>query len=94
MDKTGGIYPLLKMNEALASAKRAGPEFTGACFSPDGKYFFVNCQSPLNITIAVTGPWLLHKSSRELIFRPIALPNAAEARKSRACESFCPSLVL
>lgn len=57
MKEDGTIYPLLKINESLVSGKRAGPEFTGACFSPDGKYFFVNCQSPLNITIAVTGPW-------------------------------------
>jgi uncharacterized protein len=57
MKQDGTIYPLLKINEALVSGTRAGPEFTGACFSPDGKYFFVNVQSPLNITIAVTGPW-------------------------------------
>ena len=57
MKADGSIYPLLKINEALISGKRAGPEFTGACFSPDGKYFFVNVQSPLNLTIAVTGPW-------------------------------------
>ena len=57
MKEDGTIYPLLKINEALVSGQRAGPEFTGACFSPDGKYFFVNIQSPLNITIAVTGPW-------------------------------------
>ena len=36
MDKTGGIYPLLKMNEALGRLSGAGPEFTGAVFLPMG----------------------------------------------------------
>lgn len=31
-------------------------EFTGACFSPDGKFLFVNTQVP-GITYAITGPW-------------------------------------
>jgi len=31
-------------------------EFAGACYSPDGKWFFVNIQSP-GITFAITGPW-------------------------------------
>lgn len=33
-----------------------GSEFAGACYSPDGKWFFVNIQSP-GITFAITGPW-------------------------------------
>ena len=33
-----------------------GSEFAGACYSPDGKWLFVNIQSP-GITFAVTGPW-------------------------------------
>jgi hypothetical protein len=28
----------------------------GACYSPDGKWLFVNIQSP-GITFAITGPW-------------------------------------
>ncbi|WP_193212507.1 alkaline phosphatase PhoX [Luteolibacter marinus] len=31
-------------------------EFAGCCFSPDGKWFFVNMQSR-GLTVAVTGPW-------------------------------------
>ena len=57
MKKDGTIYPLLRLNNEGKGWRKAGPEFTGACFSPDGKYLFVNLQSPLNITIAVTGPW-------------------------------------
>jgi uncharacterized protein len=33
-----------------------GSEFAGACYSPDGKWLFVNIQSP-GITFAITGPW-------------------------------------
>jgi secreted PhoX family phosphatase len=31
-------------------------EWAGACFSPDGKWLFVNIQSP-GVTFAITGPW-------------------------------------
>jgi uncharacterized protein len=31
-------------------------EFAGACFSPDGKWFFVNLMNP-GLTLAITGPW-------------------------------------
>ena len=34
-----------------------GPEFSGACFSPDGSVLFVNLQTPLHKTVAITGPW-------------------------------------
>jgi secreted PhoX family phosphatase len=33
-----------------------GSEFAGACYSPDGKWLFVNIQSP-GITFAIRGPW-------------------------------------
>ncbi|WP_166831203.1 PhoX family protein [Thalassoroseus pseudoceratinae] len=33
-----------------------GSEWAGATFSPDGKWLFVNMQSP-GITFAITGPW-------------------------------------
>lgn len=33
-----------------------GSEWSGASFSPDGKWLFVNLQSP-GITFAITGPW-------------------------------------
>ncbi len=28
----------------------------GACYSPDGKWLFVNIQKP-GVTLAITGPW-------------------------------------
>ena len=31
-------------------------EFAGATFSPDGRWLFVNVQTP-GITFAITGPW-------------------------------------
>lgn len=31
-------------------------EFAGACYSPDGRWLFVNIQTP-GITFAITGPW-------------------------------------
>ena len=35
---------------------RMQTELAGGCFSPDGKWFFVNAYSPTR-TIAITGPW-------------------------------------
>ncbi|MGB3712592.1 MAG: alkaline phosphatase PhoX [Erythrobacter sp.] len=35
---------------------RMQTELAGGCFSPDGKWFFVNAYSPAR-TIAITGPW-------------------------------------
>jgi uncharacterized protein len=34
-----------------------GSEWAGACYSPDGRWLFVNIQSP-GITFAITGPWM------------------------------------
>jgi hypothetical protein len=31
-------------------------ELCGVCYSPDGRWLFVNIQSP-GITVAITGPW-------------------------------------
>ena len=31
-------------------------EWAGAVFSPDGKWLFVNIQTP-GVTFAITGPW-------------------------------------
>ena len=36
---------------------RMQTELAGGCFSPDGKWFFVNAYSPTR-TIAITGPWM------------------------------------
>ncbi|MEL6485530.1 MAG: alkaline phosphatase PhoX [Pseudomonadota bacterium] len=35
---------------------RLATELAGGCFSPDGKWFFVNAYSP-STTLAITGPW-------------------------------------
>jgi hypothetical protein len=35
---------------------RAQTELAGGCFSPDGKWLFVNAYSPA-VTLAITGPW-------------------------------------
>jgi hypothetical protein len=35
---------------------RMQTELAGGCFSPDGRWFFVNAYSPTR-TLAVTGPW-------------------------------------
>lgn len=40
----------------LARNSSTQGEFAGGCFSPDGKWFFVNIQSR-GLTLAVTGPW-------------------------------------
>jgi hypothetical protein len=40
----------------LAHNLRGDGEFAGACFSPDGRTFFVNMQS-FGWTLAITGPW-------------------------------------
>ena len=40
----------------LARNSNAQGEFAGGCFSPDGKWFFINLQSR-GLTLAVTGPW-------------------------------------
>ena len=37
---------------------RLQTELAGGCFSPDGKWFFVNAYSPTR-TIAITGPWMV-----------------------------------
>jgi secreted PhoX family phosphatase len=40
----------------LARNSSGQGEFAGGCFSPDGKWFFINLQSR-GLTLAVTGPW-------------------------------------
>jgi len=44
----GQAYPLARL--------RAQTELAGGCFSPDGKWLFVNAYSP-TVTFAITGPW-------------------------------------
>jgi uncharacterized protein len=36
---------------------RLQTELAGACFSPDGKWLFVNAYAPTR-TLAITGPWV------------------------------------
>lgn len=44
----GAAYPLGRL--------RRQTELAGGCWSPDGKWFFVNAYSP-TVTVAITGPW-------------------------------------
>jgi secreted PhoX family phosphatase len=43
-------------NDQVPARDYRGSEFAGACYSPDGRWLFVNVQSP-GITFAITGPW-------------------------------------
>jgi secreted PhoX family phosphatase len=43
-------------NARVPARDYRGSELAGACFSPDGRWLFVNIQSP-GITFAITGPW-------------------------------------
>jgi secreted PhoX family phosphatase len=45
----GEAYPL--------AFSRVQTEWAGACFSPDGKWLFVNLYKPAK-TVAITGPWM------------------------------------
>ncbi len=40
----------------IARNDRDYSEFAGSCFSPDGKWLFVNLQGH-GLTFAITGPW-------------------------------------
>jgi uncharacterized protein len=57
----GAIFPFVRNNMIMNGEKGftgnfTGNEFAGACYSPDGKWLFVNVQSP-GVTYAITGPW-------------------------------------
>jgi len=60
----GRAFTFAKNNIVLKSAYNAAipagdyrqNEWAGACYSPDGKWLFVNIQTP-GITFAITGPW-------------------------------------
>jgi len=47
---------ILKAGKTVAPGNYTQAEWAGACYSPDGKWLFVNIQSP-GITFAITGPW-------------------------------------
>ena len=57
MNRKGQIYDLARNRNNFPEKGRTGAEFTGACFSPDGQYLFVNVQNPENVTLAIRGPW-------------------------------------
>jgi secreted PhoX family phosphatase len=60
----GGIFTFAINNVVLTTGHNAQvpagdyrqAEWAGACYSPDGKWLFVNIQTP-GITFAITGPW-------------------------------------
>ena len=57
MTNSGEIYDIARNRNSFANVGKAGAEFTGACFSPDGAVLFVNLQTPENVTVAIAGPW-------------------------------------
>ena len=57
LDPSGQVYDIARNRQVSPKSKRAGAEFTGVCFSPDGKYLFVNLQAPISATLAIRGPW-------------------------------------
>ena len=60
-EDTGGVNSVRGVTPegefyTIAENAISGSEFCGACHSPDGKWLFVNIQTP-GITLAITGPW-------------------------------------
>ena len=55
--ESGRTYPLARneLNIGTAEAPEYS-EFTGVCFSPDGRTLYANIQDP-GIMLAITGPW-------------------------------------
>ena len=43
-------------NSTIAPNDYRTQEWAGACYSPDGRWLFVNIQTP-GVTFAITGPW-------------------------------------
>jgi uncharacterized protein len=43
-------------NDVVVAADYRQSEWAGACYSPDGRWLFVNIQTP-GVTFAITGPW-------------------------------------
>jgi hypothetical protein len=48
--------PIVNGTKIDAEGNFAEEEFAGVCFTPDGKWMFVNNQVP-GVTFAITGPW-------------------------------------
>ena len=55
LTRDGQVYDILRARDQ--GENHPGPEFTGPCFSPDGSVLFVNVQRPLELTLAIRGPW-------------------------------------
>jgi hypothetical protein len=43
-------------NPSIPAVDHQQNEWAGACYSPDGRWLFVNIQTP-GVTFAITGPW-------------------------------------
>ena len=57
MDFTaGGLGTLERPSQTSFNTNLKQSEWAGAVFSPDGKWLFVNIQTP-GVTFAITGPW-------------------------------------
>ncbi len=57
LDASGKLYDPTVPNDGPGAKAGVGrSEFAGPCFSPDGKWLFVNIQVP-GITCAITGDW-------------------------------------
>jgi secreted PhoX family phosphatase len=55
LGRDGEVYDLVRNPQNMPDD--CGSEFTGPCFSPDGRYLFLNMQTPGNCTVAIRGPW-------------------------------------
>jgi uncharacterized protein len=52
----GALGPLTRPSGRMFTGNNKQNEWAGAVFSPDGKWLFVNIQTP-GVTFAITGPW-------------------------------------
>jgi secreted PhoX family phosphatase len=57
MDFTAGGLGTFTRSGFTYSQNMRQNEWAGATFSPDGKWLFVNIQTP-GMTFAITGPWV------------------------------------
>ena len=62
LTRDGQIFRFAQNNVKLNGERNGitgdftGSEWAGACYSPEGRWLFVNIQSP-GVTFAITGPW-------------------------------------
>jgi len=72
VNQAGEVYQFAKnvlfsqVTNDPAKENFVGNEFAGACFSPNGRLFFVNVQTP-GITFAIWGPWNRARRRRFII---------------------------